>query len=465
VRERNQTTVDPSTDAGVADLGVHRIGEVDGARSQWKGHHPPLGCEHEDLVLIQIGLQVLHELGRVDDVALPIDDPVQPVDVGGLGPVLVRPVGGDSPLGPLVHLATANLDLQRLATGPDDRGVEALVQVELGHGHVVLEPTDDGLPPAVYASECRVAILHRVDDHANGHDVEDLVELLALLDHLLVDAPEVLAAPGDVGFDVQFRQLCPDLGHGLGEVHVSFGTARADEMIELAVPLRIHRGERQILELLLQALHAEAVGQRSVNVEGLRCDPLLLVHRHGRDCAHVVQTIGQLDDEDPKVLGHGDQHLAHGRRLLGLLGVELDALQFRDAIDDGRHFGAELPLDVGDRDLGVLHRVVQQGSGHRGLVEADVGDDLGHGQRVIDVTLTALSLLLRMREPGHLERFGHRGGTRLGVATSERRDHGRQLVVRRTALAPPGKESCHGGHGFIIPARGPFVRRRDPKFG
>ena len=29
VAERDQATVDPSTDAGVADLGVHRVGEVD----------------------------------------------------------------------------------------------------------------------------------------------------------------------------------------------------------------------------------------------------------------------------------------------------------------------------------------------------------------------------------------------------------------------------------------------------
>ncbi len=98
-----------------------------------------------------------------------------------------------------------------------------------------------------------------------------------------------------------------------------------------------------------------------VDVEGLLRGALLLPLRHGGDGPHVVQPVGQLDEQDPWVLGHGDEHLAHGRGLLGLLGVEADPLQLGDAVDDGRHRRAEVGLEVGEVDAGVLDRVVQQG--------------------------------------------------------------------------------------------------------
>ena len=55
----------------------------------------------------------------------------------------------------------------------------------------------------------------------------------------------------------------------------------------------------------------------------------------------------------------------------------------------------ELALDVAQRDLGVLDGVVEQGGGQGGVVEADVGDDAGHRQRMVDVRLARLAVLAR----------------------------------------------------------------------
>ncbi len=186
------------------------------------------------------------------------------------------------------------------------------------------------------AAERGVAVLHRRHDDADGDEVEDVVELEALDDHLLVDAPEVFAAAGDLGVDVQFGETLTHLGDRLGQVDVSFGRAHADEVVEFGEPLRVQRGERQILELLLQLLHPEPVRQRRVDVERLLGDALLLLERHRRDRAHVVQTVGELDDQDPEVLRHRDEHLAHRRRLLLLAAVEADPFELRDTVDDRR---------------------------------------------------------------------------------------------------------------------------------
>ena len=94
------------------------------------------------------------------------------------------------------------------------------------------------------------------------------------------------------------------------------GVRGTDQVVEFGEALGMQRGERQVFELLLQLLHAEAVGQRRVDVEGLLGDPLLLLERHRGERAHVVQPVGELDDEDPQVLGHRHQHLAHRGGLL-----------------------------------------------------------------------------------------------------------------------------------------------------
>ena len=265
----------------------------------------------------------------------------------GVAVALVRPVRGDAPLGPLVHLAGADLHLDRPALRPDHRGVQALVEVELGHRDVVLEATHHRPPTTVDAAERGVAVLDRVDDHAHRDEVEDVVELAALDDHLLVDAPQVLAAPGDLGLDAELGEPGSDLGDRLGEEHLALGRAGGDEVVELGVALRVQRGEREVLELLLDLLHPEPVRQRGVDVERLLGDALLLLERHRGDRAHVVQPVGELDDEHPQVLGHRHQHLAHRRRLLRLARVELDALELGDAVDEPGDLGAEVELDVG----------------------------------------------------------------------------------------------------------------------
>ncbi len=129
-----------------------------------------------------------------------------------------------------------------------------------------------GFQVAWIEPERGVAVLHRVDDDPDADQVVDVVELAALHDHLLVDAPEVLRAPADVGVDVQLVQALAHLGEHLGEVEVALGRAGRHHLVDLGVALGVQRGEGEVLQLLLDLLHAEAVGQRGVDVERLLGD-------------------------------------------------------------------------------------------------------------------------------------------------------------------------------------------------
>ena len=112
----------------------------------------PFGREHEDLVLEDVELDALDELGRVADTSrCQSMQLAQPGELGvvlavGLRAFLVAPVGGDAHLGDLVHLVGADLDLERLAVERDHRGVQRLVEVVLGHGDVVVELARDRAP-------------------------------------------------------------------------------------------------------------------------------------------------------------------------------------------------------------------------------------------------------------------------------------------------------------------------------
>ena len=213
----------------------------------------------------------------IGGLGLPVDDAVQPRQVGGAAVVvLVVPVGGHAVLGPLVHLEGADLHLEGLALGPHHRRVQRLVEVELGHGDVVLEPPLHRLPRGVDGAQRGVAVLHRLDDDPDADEVEDVVEVAALHDHLLVDAPQVLRPAGDVGGDAQLGRRSRTSSSTWGEVEVRArgsgwrpcGRSRRSAW----GAARRRRGPRAAG---LHLLHAEAVGQRHVDVERLlrRCAP------------------------------------------------------------------------------------------------------------------------------------------------------------------------------------------------
>ena len=146
VVERDDLAVDLRADAAVAELGVDLVGEVQRRGARGQRLDLALGREDEDLLVEEVDLQVLHELLGVLELLLPVEHRAQPLELllalrRGLAAraLLVDPVRGDAELGHVVHLARADLDLERQPLGPDHRRVQRLVHVELRHRDEVLE--------------------------------------------------------------------------------------------------------------------------------------------------------------------------------------------------------------------------------------------------------------------------------------------------------------------------------------
>ena len=406
----------------------------------------PFGREDVDLLLGQLPAQVLGELARVVLVGLPVEQRLEPLelDVGRvaalplalLRALLVAPVRGDAVLRCLVHVAGADLDLERPALGPDHGRVERLVHVELGHGDHVLEPPRQRLPQRVDHAHGAVAVLHGVDDHPHRREVVDLVELAVLAGHLRVDRVEVLGAARDLGVDAERLELLGQVAAGARDVALALLPLLVHQALDLLVLARVQRAEGEVLELPLDRVDAEPVGQGRVDLERLLglLDLLLLGHRFQR--AHVVEAVGQLDEDDPDVRGHRDHHLAVvlGLRLVARL--ERDAGELGDAVDEAADLLAERLADLVERRRRVLDRVVQEGGAQRLGVEPHAGADLGHADRVDDELLAGPAALVGVVLAGEDEglddaRAVDRLGDLVRVLGDDREQVGHQLALER----------------------------------
>ena len=207
-----------------------------------------------------------------------------------------------------------------------------------------------------------------------------------------------------------------------------------DQALDLLVLARVQRREGEVLELPLDRVDAEPVRQRRVDLERLLglLDLLLLGHRVQR--AHVVQAVGELDQDDPDVRGHRDHHLAVvlGLRLVARL--ERDAGELGDAVDEAGDLVAERLADLLERRRRVLDRVVQQRRAQRLGVEPHAGADLRHADRVDDEVLARLAALVGVVLAGEHERLHDaravdRLGDLVGVLLDDREQVGEQLAL------------------------------------
>ena len=100
----------------------------------------------------------------------------------------------DSLFGDQVHVPGPDLHLERLAFLRDDHGVQRLVEVRLGHGDVVLDPSGNRTPHLMNDAQRRVTVLHRRGDDAEPHVIVELANVDLLPPELRPDGEHRLHA-------------------------------------------------------------------------------------------------------------------------------------------------------------------------------------------------------------------------------------------------------------------------------
>ena len=250
-----------------------------------------------------------------------------------------------------------------------------------------------------------VAVLLRRHDRAEGHDVAQLLEVEVVALHLLPDRVRRLFAADDLGFQVVATQRLAELLDDAGNQHAAVLAQELQARDDQLPRVRVELGERQVLQLVLHLLHTHALRQRRIDVHRFRGDApafVMVVQEFQR--AHVVQPVGQLDQQHADVLGHRQDQLAEVFRLLRMLRLQLDAIELGDAVDQARHLGAEQTLDVGDGGAGVFDGVVQQRRDDRRGIQPVVGEDAGHFKRMREVGVAIGAGLRAVRLPAGVAR-------------------------------------------------------------
>ena len=161
----------------------------------------------------------------------------------------------------------------------------------------------------------------------------------------------------------------------------------------MQVGVRICVSEGEVFELAAKLSHAESVGEWGVDVEGFAGDLLLFFGIEVFERPHVVQAVGELDDDDAYVADHGEEHLADVLGLVIFAVGEFDLVEFGDAFDDVGDLIVEAFGDLGGCDVGVFDGVVEQAGGDGGRIHFEVGEDLADFEGMDDVGLARGAVL------------------------------------------------------------------------
>ena len=264
-----------------------------------------------------------------------------------------------------MHGIGAHLEFDMDACRADQRGVQRLVAVVLGDGDEVLQALRHRLVERVQNAQREVTVRVARHDDAEAEDVVELGKALLLAVHLAVDGEDGFFACLDAGLEA---------GGGKGIFHVllhllhqmATPAARvADGLGECFVAPGVQVLEGEVFQFAVGAVQAQAVGDGCVDFQRFGGDAALRVGLHVRHGAHVVRAVGQLDQDDAHVVGHGQQHLAEGFGLVLLPAAELQLVQLGEAVDQFGHGGAEFFRQLCLGDAAILHGVVQQ-RGHQG---------------------------------------------------------------------------------------------------
>ena len=424
VLQRSVQGHQPSIDLGardaVAQVGVNLVGEVNGGSAGGEFHDVALGGVHEDLVVEQVFPHRLEEFVGVRGFALPLQELPQPghalleLTAGcGTGALLVTPVGGDAVLGHLVHVAGLDLHLQGMTAIAVNGGVQGLVHVLLGGGDVIVELAGYGVPHTVGHAQGGVAVGDIIDDYAQGVEVMNVAQFLAVgfvLLHLLVDGIDTLGPAVHLGAELVGGEFVAEPVGDLGDIGLALGTSGGQHTGYFPVSGLVQVSEGKVVKLPLEFPDAQAVRQWGIYVQRFLRDAPSLLFGQRVQRAHVVQPVCQFNEDHANVFGHGHQHLAEAFGIevfryddagpIGTGRAIIHALQLGDAVHQAGYVGAEAGVQLFNIHPAVLQHVVQQSRLDGVGVEIEVGKDGGGGQRMDDIWVSRETLLTIVAQGG-----------------------------------------------------------------
>ena len=385
----------------VAHVGVDFVGKVEHRRSLGQHDGVTLWREDDHVIVVErrnhrlhksaLDTALCHVAQYATELADPVFDTLGAVNHAAQLGVALHRLGADVYLGPLSHLRH-HLHVDRLVAvllglvDVVDERIRTLV-VEVGEQRIDAQAL-------VLLRNARLFI--ELDDDVDLVHVLQFLERLSRVLHL---APQGIDRTGtgiDVCLDAMLDQSLANWLNKCLDVLAVHTHVAVDLLLDAVILLGRTPAEREIFEFRLDLIEAQSIGQRSIEVVGLRSDLHLLVGAHRTQGTHVVHTIGQFDEQSTNIVVDRVKHVLEVVDLLRNLVVAVRILgQHAHQV---RHVFAETGTKVFHRVVGVLHHVVKQRCHHGiGLQSKFDQRNTRHGYRVGDIWDAALSDLFRVR--------------------------------------------------------------------
>ena len=411
---------------------MNTVCKIDGRGACGKIFYLPGGRKAVNIIRkqIQIVFQQLHKLPVVGHIPLPLQDLTQPhqfflltaFHLFAVRGLLILPMRRNTILRRLVHLKGADLYLKGLSRAADQRGMKRLIHVRLGHGDIILKPPGNRRVHLVDDSQRRVTVLQGVHNNPHREQIIDLIQGLALILHLLIDAEKVFDTAVHLGLYSGVCNVLADLVHNPLNILFPGAFAHCNLIHQVIVDLRLQIFQGEIVQFGLYPADAQSLGNGAVNLQRLPCNPLLALGRLIPERAHIMQSVSQLNHDDPDVLGHGKKHLAQVFRLhlqlfIGLIrpGGQWDPFQLGHAVHQQRHVLPKLPLQILLRHDGILHHVMEKPRHNGLLIQLQIRQHNGHIQGMNDIGLPRLAELVFMCLISHPVRLFDHGNIVAGM--------------------------------------------------
>ena len=206
-----------------------------------------------------------------------------------------------------------------------------------------------------------ITVTYCLNLDTKSYDVVDLVKSLALSFHLLINTEDMLYSSINLSTDICFGNVLLNFSYDLIDKVSSFGKHFIQLITDISINIRIEILHAEVIHFNLDLGNTEPVSKRSIDIHGLACLLNLLLCSLILKSSEVMQTVGQLNDDNSDVLCHGKEHLTKVLSLnLYLILRQRQLGQLCNAINKKRNLRRKLLLDILTRLLGIFDNIMKE---------------------------------------------------------------------------------------------------------
>ncbi len=160
--------------------------------------------------------------------------------------------------------------------------------------------------------------------------------------HLIINAENMFLPPTDSAlYSIGIHDVLQNT-NDLVNIVFAQGPVLFDPVHNLIVDIRLEVLEAQIIKIHLQPVQSQSMSQWGVDIHGLLSDKPLFHRALMLQSTHIMQSIGQLNQNDPYIFGHSQDHLANILCLSFFLGIEGDLTDLGHTVYNDGHIAVEL---------------------------------------------------------------------------------------------------------------------------